>query len=155
MKISLIAVGQRMPAWVNEAYEDFAKRMPRECAIRLIEIPAAKRTKNTGITHAQKEEAERSLEAAPKGALLVALDTRGKELSTEQLSVQLADWLQGGRDIALIIGGPDGLADAVMKRADMKWSLSKLTLPHAMVRVVVAEQIYRAWSMLKNHPYHR
>ena len=120
-----------------------------------MELAPGKRGKGMDVARAMRDEAKRMVDAIPKGALVIALDQRGREWDTQELSQQLADWLQLGRDVALLIGGPDGLAEECMALAERKWSLSRLTLPHPMVRIVVAEQIYRAWSILKNHPYHR
>ena len=155
MHIHLIAVGSRMPGWVTEGYQEFAKRLPPECRLNLIEIMPGKRSKSADIARAMREEGERMLAAIPKNVAVIALDARGTQWSTEQLSGELKNWLQGGRDIALLIGGPDGLAEDCLKRAQTLWSLSKLTLPHPLVRIVLAEQLYRAWSILQNHPYHR
>lgn len=155
MRIRLLAVGQKMPAWVETGYAEYANRMPPECRLELIELPLAARSKSMAIERAIRQEGERMLAALSGNECLVALDVRGKSWSTEQLSVELSGWLQGGRDVAIVIGGPDGLAPAVLDRAERRWSLSALTLPHPLVRVVVAEQLYRAMSILKNHPYHR
>ena len=155
MKVHLIAVGERMPGWVEEGFGEYAKRLPPECALRLVEIPPGKRGKNSDIPRLRAQEGERILAAIPKNALVVALEVKGRPWSTEELSSRLGDWLQGGRDVALLVGGPDGLDEACRARADLQWSLSPLTLPHPLVRVVLAEQVYRAWSLLKGHPYHR
>ncbi|GAB6042173.1 23S rRNA (pseudouridine(1915)-N(3))-methyltransferase RlmH [Endothiovibrio diazotrophicus] len=151
----MVAVGQKMPGWVEEGYREYAQRLPRECALELKEIPPGRRGKGADIQRAIREEGERMLAALPKEALVIALDERGRERSTEQLADELGEWLQGGRDVVLLVGGPDGLAAECKGRAERTWGLSKLTLPHPLVRVVVAEQIYRAWSLLKGHPYHR
>lgn len=155
MRIHLIAAGTRMPAWVSAGFDDYAARLPAECKLLLKEIPLGTSRSGGDARKAMLEEGEKMLAAAPAGANLTALDVRGKALSTEELARQLNQWLQDGRDQALFIGGPDGLAPDCLARAAFKWSLSPLTLPHGMVRVVVAEQLYRAWSILKNHPYHR
>lgn len=155
MRIHLIAVGERMPAWVQQGYEEYAKRLPPECGLRLVEVAPGKRGKGFDLARAIQEEGERMLAAVPKGSLILALDERGKEWTTRELAEQLRGWLLGGRDAALLVGGPDGLASACRDRAEGIWSLSRLTLPHPLVRVVVAEQLYRAWSVLQNHPYHR
>lgn len=144
-----------MPEWVKTGYQEYAKRLPPECRLSLIEIAPGKRGKNADIARVVQGEGERMLASIPKDSCVIALDVRGTEWGTEQLSAQLRDWLQSGRDVALLIGGPDGLAESCLKRAQFKWSLSKLTLPHTLVRVVAAEQLYRAWSILKGHPYHR
>jgi 23S rRNA (pseudouridine1915-N3)-methyltransferase len=155
MNIYLISVGNRMPRWVSEGYEEYAKRLPGECALQLVEIPPGHRGKNADMARTLRDEGERMLKAIPKGCHMVALDVLGKGWSTEQLSAQLARWMADGPDLALLVGGPDGLAPACLEAAELSWSLSPLTLPHPLVRVVVAEQLYRAWSLLRNHPYHR
>jgi 23S rRNA (pseudouridine1915-N3)-methyltransferase len=155
MNIHLIAVGEKMPRWVQDGYSEYAKRLPTECALRLIEVPAGKRGKNADIARLIRDESERMLAAIPKGAAVLALEVGGRSWSTEQLAQNLDDWMGSGRDLALLVGGPDGLGVAAIKAADQLWSLSPLTLPHPLVRVVLAEQIYRAWSILRNHPYHR
>lgn len=155
MKIRVLAVGQKMPAWVTEGYNEYAGRMPPECRLELIELPLAQRAKNQPVERAVQQEGERMLASLSGQERLIALDVRGRTWSTEQLSDELAEWLGGGRDVALAIGGPDGLAPGVLERAERRWSLSPLTLPHPLVRVVIAEQLYRAMSILKNHPYHR
>lgn len=155
MKIRLLAVGQKMPAWVTAGYEEYATRMPPECRLELFEIPLAQRAKNQPVERAVQQEGERMLGALGGTERLVALDVRGKAWSTGQLAEALERWLQDGRDVALAIGGPDGLSPDVLASAEQRWSLSPLTLPHPLVRVVLAEQLYRATSILKNHPYHR
>ena len=155
MQISLIAVGQKMPAWVEQGYEEYAKRMPPECQLQLIEIPLNRRSKNSDITRLMEKEGEQMLAGIKKDNLVVAMEVTGKPWSTEQLAQQLDGWLSSGRNVSLLVGGPEGLAPACQKRADAKWSLSNLTLPHPLVRIVIAEQLYRAMSILKNHPYHK
>jgi 23S rRNA (pseudouridine1915-N3)-methyltransferase len=155
MRIRLIAVGTRMPAWVETAYKDYAARLPHECRLELTEIPPAQRGKNTDIARAKQQEGEKILKVLPADALVIALDERGEELTSPQWAGELQKWMQSGRDTCLLIGGPDGHAPEVLARADRKWSLSKLVLPHALVRVFVSEQLFRAWSLLSNHPYHR
>jgi 23S rRNA (pseudouridine1915-N3)-methyltransferase len=144
-----------MEAWVNEGYQEFARRMPQECALRLKEIPAVKRGKNADIPRILQQEGERMLGAIPSGARVIALDVDGRQWSTAQLAQQLEQWLPAGQDVALLVGGPEGLAPQCLERAQQRWSLSALTLPHPLVRVVVAEQLYRAWTIIKGHPYHR
>lgn len=155
MKLFIIAVGTRMPAWVNEAFQDYAKRMPADCAIELREVKPEARS--AGKTTAQMEALEaRRIEAQlPAGGLWMALDERGKDLSSQQLSRQLQHWRDEARDVAFLIGGPDGLDPGLKARCHGLIRLSSLTLPHGMVRVLLAEQLYRAWSILSNHPYHR
>jgi 23S rRNA (pseudouridine1915-N3)-methyltransferase len=155
MDIHLIAVGEKMPRWVQDGFGEYAKRLPAECGLKLVEIAPGKRGKNADIARAMRDEGERMLAAIPKGARVVALEVQGREWSTEQLAGQLEGWMAGGQDIALLVGGPEGLASSCRQRADQQWSLSPLTLPHPLVRVLLAEQIYRAWSILRNHPYHR
>lgn len=144
-----------MPAWVEDGYADYAKRLSGEITLDLIEIPAGKRGKNADVVRITDKEGEAMLAAIPNGDRVVALDVLGKSFGTEQLAATLEDWLPQGRHMSLLIGGPEGLAPAALARAEEKWSLSKLTLPHPLVRVLVAEQLYRAWTLLKGHPYHR
>ncbi len=155
MHIHLIAVGTRMPAWITEGYREYARRLPPECSLRLVEIPPCKRRKTLSTERIREAEGRQLLAAIPEQSLVIALDVSGKPWSTQGLAERLQDWLQGGRDIALLVGGADGLSAACLARADLHWSLSAHTLPHALVRVVIAEQIYRAWSLLSGHPYHR
>jgi 23S rRNA (pseudouridine1915-N3)-methyltransferase len=155
MRIHLLAVGERPDAWVVEGYREFARRLPPECALQLTEIPAGRRARNADIVRLVAQEGERLLQAVPAGARIVALDVRGQSWSTEDLAERMMRWMQDGRDLALMIGGPDGLSGACLERAELRWSLSPLTLPHALVRVIVAEQLYRAWTVCRGHPYHR
>jgi len=155
MHIYLIAVGERMPDWVEAGYAEYAKRMPRECRLVLKEITAGRRGKNADLARLIEHEGARQLAAVPAGARVVALDRAGKMVDTEALSERLGKWLTGGRDVALLVGGPEGLAPACLSHATERWSLSPLTLAHPVVRVVVAEQLYRAWSIIANKPYHR
>jgi 23S rRNA (pseudouridine1915-N3)-methyltransferase len=155
VRIHLIAVGTRMPPWVDDGFMDYAGRMPPECKLLLKELPLGTARSGGDARKAMQEEGSAMLAALPAGAGVTALDVRGKSLDTEALAKLLNRWLQEGRDQALLIGGPDGLAPECLARAETKLSLSALTLPHGLVRVVVAEQVYRAWSILKNHPYHR
>jgi len=155
MKLNLLAVGTKMPSWVTDGYQEYAKRMPRECSLHLHEIPPAKRGKSGSPAQWMREEGDRILTAIPSNHHVVALDVKGKTWSTEQLADQLKNWQADGRDVSLIIGGPDGLTDECLQRANQRWSLSALTLPHPLVRIVLSEQLYRAWTVLQNHPYHR
>ncbi len=136
-----------MPAWVQAGYRDYARRLPRDCALNLVEIDAGRRARRT--------EGERMLQALPAGARVIALEVGGRPWSTEELAAQLAGWLRSGRDVALLVGGPEGLDPGCRAAAAEQWSLSPLTFPHPLVRVVVAEQLYRAWTVLNHHPYHR
>lgn len=151
MRACLIAVGERMPAWVNAGFAEYAKRLIRDLPLELAEIS----TKSRDPARTRAAEGEALLAAIPKGAHAVALDGRGKPWSSEQLAAQLARWRMQGKDLAFLIGGADGLASEVLARADQHWSLGHLTLPHMLVRILVAEQLYRAVSLLGNHPYHR
>jgi len=155
MRIHLIAVGTRMPSWVTEGYSDYARRLPRECALQLHEIPPARRRKSLTVEQACQEEGRLMLAAIPHDVHVIALEVSGRGWSTEQLATQLHGWLGSGRDVALLVGGPDGLAPECLARAAQAWSLSPLTFPHALVRVLVAEQLYRAWTINSGHPYHR
>lgn len=155
MKINLIAIGQKMPAWVNSGYSEYSRRLSQDCKLELTEIPASKRTKNSDLEKIREDEGDKILSAIGKGNRVVALEVKGKAWSTEQLSNQMRNWLQGGQDISLLVGGPEGMSQRCRDRADQLWSLSPLTLPHPLVRVLLAEQLYRAWSIIKNHPYHR
>lgn len=155
MKLIVIAVGHRMPAWVETAWDDYAKRLPADCALELREIKPESRT--TGKTPAQMmaSEAKRIEAAIPAGAFRVALDERGRDLTTMALSERLEQWRGDGRDIVFIVGGPDGLDASLKASSHSQIRISSLTLPHPMVRVVLAEQLYRAWAIMTNHPYHR
>jgi 23S rRNA (pseudouridine1915-N3)-methyltransferase len=155
MNIYLITIGQKMPSWVEEGFAEYTKRLPASCALKLVELPMPARSKSAGIEQLKAKEAELIEKAIPKGALVIALDEYGQEVSTVGLSRKLAQWLDGGQDVALLVGGPDGLHGRLLQKARWTWSLSKLTFPHPLVRVIVAEQLYRAWSVLQNHPYHR
>jgi 23S rRNA (pseudouridine1915-N3)-methyltransferase len=154
VRLRLLAVGTRMPVWVDEGYADYAGRMPRECRLELRALPLGKRTRQSPPGPAMEDEGRRLL-AAAEGCAIVCLDVRGKAVDTPGLARKLAGWLQSGRDVALLVGGPDGLAPGCLAAADWRWSLSPLTLPHGLVRVLVAEQLYRAWTLLAGHPYHR
>ncbi len=155
MRIRLVAVGQRMPDWVQQGYREYARRLPPECRLELIEIPAETRGRKADVARLLRREGERQLAAVPRGDRVVALDVAGQSWDTPRLAGQLTRWLEDGRDVSLLVGGPEGLAPDCLARAEQRWSLSPLTLPHPLVRVVVAEALYRAWSLLRNHPYHR
>ena len=155
MKFYLIAVGQRVPDWIKKGYQEFAKRLPSEQRINLIEIDTSKRHKNSDCMRLLEREARSISAAIPRSSLVIALDVNGQQWSTQRLTQQIIDWQQQGRDVTFLIGGPDGLAPECIARAQLVWSLSPLTFPHALVRVMVAEQLYRAWSIINDHPYHR
>lgn len=155
MKINLIAIGKRMPSWVETGYSEYAKRLNNELILNLIELPLDKRNKNADVKRCLEHEGKNMLAAIPPHDRVIALDVQGHAWNTVQLATQLQQWRQDGSNISLLIGGPDGLAPDCLTRAETKWSLSMLTFPHPLVRIIVAEQIYRAWSILKQHPYHR
>ncbi len=155
MRIHLIAVGEKMPAWVVTGFEEYRKRLGVECSLQLVEIAAEKRGSATNTQRVLAKEAQRLLAAVPRGAHVIALERQGKDWSTRDLANRLQSWMQSGQDVVLLVGGPEGLAPEVLQQANEQWSLSPLTFPHAMVRIIVAEQIYRACSILKNHPYHK
>ena len=155
MKLVIIAVGTRMPSWVSDAYRSYAKRMPPGTTLELIEVKAEARSGGKTVTQMLAAEAQRIRAALPKGARMIALDERGKEASTCGLAVQLEAWMQERGALVFVIGGADGLDDALKKSAAMQLRLSSLTLPHALARVLLAEQLYRALSIIAGHPYHR
>ncbi len=155
MKIFLIAIGNRMPSWVVEAYEEYSKRMPKEFSLELIEVAAIRRTKNVDTNSIIKKEGAALLAAIPKNCFVVLLDGDGQQWSTAELAQNLDKWSNKGQNIALLVGGPDGHDDKCKQFAQQSWSLSRLTFPHPFVRVVLSEQLYRASCILKNHPYHK
>lgn len=155
MRLRLLAVGTRMPGWVEEGFNDYAKRLSGDISLELVEISAGKRSKGADLARLKEQEGEALLAALRPQERVIVLDVLGRTLSTEDLADTLKGWQVDGRPAALLVGGPEGLSRAVIERADEKWSLSRLTLPHPLVRVVLAEQLYRAWSVLKGHPYHR
>ena len=155
MRVRLIAVGTRMPGWVETAAADYAARLPREWRFELVEIPVARRGDNPDVARLKQAEGQKMMRAIPDGAQVIAFDERGDGLGTAQWAKEIQAWQRDGRDVALLIGGPDGLAPECLARAQRRWSLSKLTLPHALARVLVLEQLYRAWSVTASHPYHR
>ena len=155
MRISLITVGKRMPDWVESGSKEYLKRFPPELPVRLVEITPAKRSKTTSKDKILTEEAERIRAAIDKDDYVIALDERGKQFDTQTLAKRLREWMQNRRNITFIVGGADGLKPDVIHSANETWSLSGFTMPHALVRVFLLEQLYRAWSILTNHPYHR
>jgi 23S rRNA (pseudouridine1915-N3)-methyltransferase len=155
MQLIIAAVGHKMPAWVVEGFGEYAKRMPPECRLVLREIKPVERSSSKTAETVMALERERIEAVLPKGGRVVALDEHGRDITTIQLSQHLTQWQQHGGDVTFVIGGADGLDAGLKKNADMLLRVSSLTLPHAMVRVLLAEQLYRAWSMTQNHPYHR
>ena len=155
MRCRVIAAGTRLPEWVNEGFREYQKRLRTPLVLDLVEIPVAARRAGENPQRSIAREGEQMLAALARDDYVVALEVEAKSMTTEQLSVWLSERLREARPLALLIGGPDGLSDACRVRASQSWSLSPLTLPHGLVRVVVAEQIYRAMSMLAGHPYHR
>ena len=149
MKIRLLTITHKSPVWIKEGYEEYVKRLPPTCALELVEIPAEKRTVNADIKRITEREGEKMLAAIKPTHHVIALDVKGKLWTTEQLADELANWRQEGRNIDLLVGGPEGLAPACLQKAEGKWSLSPLTFPHILVRLIVAEQIYRAFSILQ------
>ena len=155
MHIRLLAVGDRQPTWVDDAFGIYSGRYPREWKFRLDTIPTVHRNKNDKSRQAMEAEGELILAKLVATEQVVLLDERGKPLSSQELADKLSEWQTDGRDLCFVIGGPDGVSDAVRQRADSLWSLSKLTLPHGMARALLSEQLYRAWSLQNGHPYHR
>ncbi len=144
-----------MPEWVETGYQEYAKRLPGDFALRCIEIPAGKRGKTVDVKRLIHQEGERMCAAIPAGDVVVALTERGQLWNTQQFAAKLQGWHDTGNGLSLLIGGPEGLAPQCLERAHQQWSLSPLTWPHPLVRILVAEQLYRAWSLLRHHPYHR
>ena len=155
MKLLILAVGNRMPSWIAEGFSEYAKRMPREAKIELVEIKPEARSSGKTAAQIMDAEAQRIRTALPASALCIALDEHGATPTTKQLAQQMQDWMRQGRDVAFVIGGADGLHESIKHGARHLMALSALTLPHGMVRVLLAEQLYRAHSLLHNHPYHR
>ncbi|MGD9942070.1 MAG: 23S rRNA (pseudouridine(1915)-N(3))-methyltransferase RlmH [Burkholderiaceae bacterium] len=155
MKIRIVAVGTRMPSWVGAAVNDYQQRLPAEIAVDWREIRAEPRGDSGQAVSWMRREAERIRAALPAGARLVVLDERGRDLDTRQFAARLDAWRQDARPVAIVIGGPDGLDPELKRAAEETLRLSSLTLPHPLVRVLLAEQLFRAWSVLANHPYHR
>ncbi|HAI96313.1 MAG: 23S rRNA (pseudouridine(1915)-N(3))-methyltransferase RlmH [Cycloclasticus sp.] len=155
MKLKILAVGQKMPGWVAAGYQEYAKRMPRECSIETIEIPPAKRTKQSQLNKIKETEGKKILSLIKENDYVVALEVKGKAWSTADLAKKLSAWQGINPSIIFLIGGPDGLSADCLNRANEQWCLSPLTFPHPLVRVILAEQLYRGWSLMNNHPYHR
>jgi 23S rRNA (pseudouridine1915-N3)-methyltransferase len=155
MRVTILSVGHKMPAWIQEGFHEYVRRMPPEVRVELVELKPEERGAGREAARAKDNEGERIVDALPKDATLLALDERGKSITTQGLSVMLSDWMRNGMHPAFAIGGADGHSEALRARADKLVSLSALTLPHGLVRVLLAEQLYRAWSILARHPYHR
>lgn len=155
MKLQLVAVGTKMPDWIETGFTQYLRRFPKDMPLELVEITAGKRSKSADIKRILEKEGQLMLAAVGKGNRIVTLDIPGQPWETPQLASQLERWKQDGRDVSLLIGGPEGLSPACKAAAEQSWSLSALTLPHPLVRVLVAESLYRAWSITANHPYHR
>jgi len=155
LRLHVVAIGQRMPPWVTSGWTEYSKRFPRGFSLNLREVPAIKRGRNADIDSIRQREGEALLAATSAASYLVALDEQGVQWSTQDLSLHMSEWMKSGRDVAFLIGGPDGLSAACREKVEARWSLGKLTLPHPLVRVVLVEQLYRAWAITQNHPYHR
>ncbi len=155
MQIELIAVGKRMPDWIESGIKEYIKRLPKHINFKLIEITPAVRSKSNSAENYKKKEEEKIFAAIAPDSLIIALDEHGKLISSPSLADQLQNWIDDQKTISLLIGGADGLSDAIKSKAHHTWSLSKMTLPHGLVRVMVVEQLYRAWTITQNHPYHR
>jgi 23S rRNA (pseudouridine1915-N3)-methyltransferase len=155
MRLRIIAVGTKMPSWVTAGVSEYQKRLPREWKLEWLELPIGQLSKSQDINKAIRAEGESILSALGSKERVIALEVNGKAWSTEQLAEQVADWQMMGQDTTLLIGGPDGLSASCRERAETLWSLSPLTLPHPLVRILLMEQLYRAWSLINNHPYHK
>lgn len=155
MRILVVAAGNRQPAWVDDGFGDYARRFRGSCTLKLVEIPLGRRSKSASSEKARRDESVRMLRAIPEAAHTVALSVEGRPLSTEQLAKRMQHWMTLGTSIAMLIGGPEGLSADCEARAAETWSLSPLTFPHGLARIVVAESLYRGWSLLEGHPYHR
>ena len=155
MQLVIAAVGHKMPDWIATGFTEYAKRMPPDCRVVLKEIKPVDRSGSRSAETVMTMERSRIEAAIPKGSRVVALDEHGRDLTTVQLAKNLTQWQQGGTDVTFVIGGADGLDAQFKQQADMLLRISSLTLPHGMVRVILAEQLYRAWSITQNHPYHR
>lgn len=155
MKIRLLMITHKSPSWIEEGYQEYAKRLPASCALIKIEIPAEKRNAHASLPRLLDIEGKKMLAAIHPQHYVIALDIKGRLWSTEQLALEFSKWQQGGKNIDLLIGGPEGLAANCLQAAHEKWSLSPLTFPHFLVKLLIAEQVYRAWSILNAHPYHK
>jgi 23S rRNA (pseudouridine1915-N3)-methyltransferase len=155
MRIAVISASNKQPDWVRAGFDAYAKRLRGNVQLELIEVALSRRHASAPVARLIADEGKRMLAAAPKGAYLVALDIGGRAWSTGDLAARLQSWIANGQPVGLLVGGPDGLAPECLEQAGERWALSALTLPHGLARVVVAEAVYRAWSLLEHHPYHR
>lgn len=155
MKVKVIAVGTKMPKWVDEGVKEYTKRLPRDFVVEFYEIALGSRSKGADLKKAIQAESKAILEVLSERDWVIALEVKGKVWSTETLAEQVKEWQMRGDNVALLVGGPDGLSEMCRNRANQQWSLSALTLPHPLVRILLAEQLYRAYSINQNHPYHR
>jgi 23S rRNA (pseudouridine1915-N3)-methyltransferase len=155
LRLTLLMASNRQPGWVDEGAQEYAQRLRGRCTLKITTLPLARRTPTMPAERAIQDEGERMLAAVPPGAHVVALLEDGKPWSTKELAAKLDGWMQRGAPVVLLVGGPDGLSPDCIARANERWSLSNLTLPHGLVRILAAEALYRAWSLLENHPYHR
>ena len=155
MRLNLIAVGKRMPIWVDTAFIEYSKRLPKNINFNLTEITPANRNKNRNSDESKKIEEKKINAVISSDDLVIALDVKGKLISSLSLSKKLNTWIDNQQQISIQIGGADGLSSSIKKTADEIWSLSEMTLPHGLVRIIIIEQLYRAWSIISNHPYHR
>jgi len=155
MQFDLIAIGKRMPTWIDSAFCEYSKRLPTSINFNLIEITPATRSKNKNLEQLKKIEEEKINAVIGSNNLIIALDEKGKMISSHSLSVQLQTWMDDQQHISILIGGADGLSLSIKNKADQIWSLSEMTLPHGLVRIIMIEQLYRAWSIINRHPYHR
>lgn len=155
MQLTVAAIGQRMPDWVQTAWQEYARRFGRGLSLQLKEIPLARRGKNADIESLRQAEGDALMAAVPAGHRVIALDERGRQWSTAELALQLENWMREEHGVCFLIGGPDGLPARCRENAQNVWSLGRLTLPHPLVRTILAEQLYRAWTITQNHPYHR
>jgi 23S rRNA (pseudouridine1915-N3)-methyltransferase len=155
MQFIVAAIGQRMPAWVQQGWAEYARRLPRPFTLELREVPLLKRSRNADIGSLRKRESDALLDCVPPGFRIIVLDERGRQRSTMELAQQMENWMREERGVCFLVGGPDGLSQQCRQQAHDNWSLGQLTLPHPLVRTILAEQLYRAWSITQNHPYHR
>ncbi len=155
MRIRLLAIGTRMPSWVEQGYLEYAQRMPPICQLELFELAAKKRGKNADTARILRDEGRLLAAAIPAGTLSIALDRKGKHISTEKLAIEMQRWIDDSQDVAFLIGGPEGIDSTLLKSTTTQWSLSAMTFAHPIVRIMLAEQLYRAWSINANLPYHR